>query len=245
MILKGKNILITGAGKGIGFAAVEECLREGAYVFALVKSKQDFKKFQKNKNLKIFHGNVKNINLIKKIFKQSLVNKKLISGLVNNAGIRQRIKFNNISKKNLKDVFDVNFFSIFFIMQIFSKYLIQMKSKGSIVNIGSIAGKLGFSELSGYVSTKSALSGLTKSFAAEMTTKRLRANLINPGFIKTSYFNKFKKNKKLYKWTLSRIPMKRWGNPYEISNLISFLLSDKSSYITGETINIDGGWSNS
>ena len=122
MILKGKNILITGAGKGIGLAIVEECLREGAYVFALVKSKQDFKKLKKNKNLKIFHGNVKNTNLIKKIFKQSLVDKKLISGLVNNAGIRQRIKFNNISKKNLKDVFDINFFSIFFIMQIFSKY---------------------------------------------------------------------------------------------------------------------------
>ena len=74
---------------------------------------------------------------------------------------------------------------------------------------------------------------------------KIRANLINPGFIKTSYYEKFKMRKKLYNWTLSRIPQKRWGEPEEISALISFLISDASNYITGETINIDGGWTNS
>ena len=75
-----------------------------------------------------------------------------------------------------------------------------------------------------------------------MATHNIRANLINPGFVKTSYFNKFKKKKKLYKWTLSRIPQKRWGEPTEVSNLICFLLSDLSDYINGASINIDGGW---
>ena len=119
---------------------------------------------------------------------------------------------------------------------------IENKLKGSIVNIGSIVGPTGFSELSGYASTKSALIGLTKSYAVEMSKKNIRANIINPGFTKTSYFKKFKQKKKLYKWTLSRIPMGRWGEPNEISYLINFLLSDKSQYITGESINIDGGW---
>ena len=71
---------------------------------------------------------------------------------------------------------------------------------------------------------------------------KIRANIVSPGFTETSYFNKFKKKKKLYNWTISRIPMGRWGKPKEVANLISFLLSDNSEYITGENINIDGGW---
>ena len=113
-----------------------------------------------------------------------------------------------------------------------------------MVNIGSIVGNLGFKELAGYAATKTALIGLTKSFANEMATHKIRANLVNPGFTKTSFYRKFKKKKKLYNWTLSRIPSNRWGEPEEIANLICFLLSTKSKYITGETINIDGGWSN-
>ena len=242
MILKNRNILITGGGKGIGYHSVINASKEGAFVYTIIKSKIDKKKFKNLKNVKAYIGNVSNTKIIKKILKDSIKDKKIISGLVNNAGIRQRIKFNKINNKNLKDVFETNFFSIFNIMQIFTKHLLKNKLKGSIVNIGSIVGPTGFSELSGYASTKSALIGLTKSYAVEMSKKNIRANIINPGFTKTSYFNKFKLKKKLYKWTLSRIPMGRWGEPNEISYLINFLLSDKSQYITGESINIDGGW---
>ena len=114
---------------------------------------------------------------------------------------------------------------------------------GSIVNISSIVGQIGFSKLSAYASSKGALTALTKSFATEMADKNIRANSISPGFIKTSFYKKFKNNKKIiYKWTLSRIPLKRWGKPSEVSNLICFLLSEDSSYINGENINVDGGW---
>ena len=78
-----------------------------------------------------------------------------------------------------------------------------------------------------------------------MSKYNIRANTISPGFIKTSYYENFKKNKKnLYKWTLSRIPQKRWGNPDEVANLVTFILSDKSTYLNGEDISIDGGWTN-
>jgi NAD(P)-dependent dehydrogenase (short-subunit alcohol dehydrogenase family) len=86
---------------------------------------------------------------------------------------------------------------------------------------------------------------LTKSFALEFAGFGIRANSISPGFTKTSYYDKFKKNKTLYDWTLSRIPQKRWGSSKEISEMISFLLSDRCKYINGENINIDGGWMNS
>ena len=76
-----------------------------------------------------------------------------------------------------------------------------------------------------------------------MAKNKIRANIISPGFTKTSYFKNFKRKKKLYNWTINKIPMRRWGNPDEISNLIIFLLSENSEYITGENIKIDGGWS--
>ena len=241
-----KNIFVTGAGKGIGKETVFSLLKNGAYVYALIKSKKDNKEFSDFKNIKIYNGNVNNLKLIKKIFQDSKRDKKLINGLVNNAGMRFRKNFLSIKQKDLKNVFETNFFSIFYIMQIFSKFLISNKKKGSIVNIGSIVGQLGFSELSAYASSKGALTALTKSFATEMANKNIRANSISPGFIKTSFYQKFKKNKKrIYRWTLNRTPLKRWGEPSEVSNLICFLLSDDSSYINGENINVDGGWTSS
>ena len=243
LMLKKKNIFITGVGKGIGKEVCEACLDNGAYVYAILRSKKDIKKLKKNKNLKVFIGDVRNIDLVKKIFKISIKEKRKINGIINNAGIRFRKSYLKITKKDIFKVFDNNLFSIFFIMQEYLR-LIGSKNKEhcSIVNIGSIVGKVGFSELSAYASTKSALLGLTKSLTAEFTKNNIRFNIVNPGFIKTSYFNKFKKKKKLYNWTLSRIPSKKWGHPKDISEFLIFMMSDKSKYFNGEDINIDGGW---
>ena len=242
-MLSNKNIIVTGVGKGLGFDLLNKIVSYNGYVYGITKSKEDLTKFKNIKNCKVFLGDIRYTAIFKKVIIQSKKDKRIISGLVNNAGERQRMKFSNINKKKLLHLFEVNFFSIFENMQIYSGYLKSKKTQGSIVNVGSIVGNNGFSELSGYASTKTALIGLTKSFAVEMAKDNIRANLVNPGFIKTSYFEKFKKNKKLYNWTISRIPEKRWGNPNEVSNVICFLLSDLSSYINGTSINVDGGWS--
>ncbi len=242
MNLNNKNILITGIGKGLGEQMTYQFVKDGAFVYGVTRSKSDLKKFKHMKNIKIFHGDVRDLNLIKKIFNQSIREKRMINGLVNNAGIRQRLKFNKITNKKIKEIFEINYFSIFEILKIYSSYCLKRKIKASIVNIGSIVGETGFSELSGYSSTKGAIKSLTQCFAVEFASKNLRANLVNPGFTKTSYFKKFKSKKKLYNWTLSKTPLKRWAEAREIVPLVSFLLSDNSSYITGETINIDGGW---
>ena len=245
MILKNKNILITGAGKGIGESCLKNFIEQGGFVFALVRDKKDNKKFKHLKNLRIYNGDVKNKKLILKILDDSKKIKKPINCLVNNAGLRFRKKFLKIRKKEITQIFEVNFFSIFEIMQIFSKFLIKRKNKGAIINISSIVSKLGFEDLSGYAASKGALTALTKSYAVEMSKFGIRANVISPGFVKTSFYENFKrKRKKLYKWTLSRIPQKRWADPIEISELIAFVLSDKSNYLNGEEISRDGGWSN-
>ena len=238
-----KNILITGAGKGLGRALVDSLISKNIFIYALTRSKKDLNDLKDKKNIKIFYGDVSNINLIKKIFKSSEKEKKYINALVNNAGIRQRKKFINIKTKDLQEILKTNFISIFEIMKIFSIFSVKHNLTSSIVNIGSIVGENGFKELAGYSASKGALKSLTKSFAVEYAKKNIRANVINPGFIKTSYYEKFKKkNKNLYNWTLSRTPQGRWGEPLEVVNLIEFLLSDDASYITGANINIDGGW---
>ena len=238
-----KNVLITGAGKGIGENTVKLFISKGYFVYALIKDKKDNVKFKNFKNISVINGNVQNIKLIKKIITNSNKNNKVITCLVNNAGIRQRKKFLDIKKDDLENVFQTNFFSIFQLMQLFSKNLLKKKLPGSIVNISSIVGQNGFDELSSYGSSKGALISLTKCFAVEMAKKNIRANSVSPGFTKTSFYKSFKKNKKkLYSWTLSRIPQRRWGKSEEISELIYFLISDNSQYITGENINIDGGW---
>jgi NAD(P)-dependent dehydrogenase (short-subunit alcohol dehydrogenase family) len=245
MILKNKNILITGAGKGIGESCVNNFIRNGGFIYALIKDKKDNKKFKRQKNVKIYNGNVKNIKLISKIFSDSKKNKKPINCLVNNAGIRFRKDFLKIKKTELTNIFEINFMSIFYIMQVFSNFVIKNKIKGSVINISSIVGQLGFKDLSGYASSKGALTALTKSYSVEMSKFGIRANSISPGFVKTSFFEKFKnKRKKLYNWTLSRIPQNRWADPNEIAELIGFVLSDKSKYLNGENISIDGGWTN-
>lgn len=245
-LLTKKNIFVTGCGKGIGFDFVKFASNQGAYIYGVTRSKSDLVKFKNIKNCKVFHGDTTNYQDIQKILKQSIQDKRIINGLVNNSGVRHREKFLQISDKKLRYTFENNFFSIFKITQLYINYAQKMKlKKNSIVNIASIVGNKGFDELAAYASSKSALYGLTKSLCAEYAQSNFRFNVIEPGFVETSYSKNFKNNKrKLYNWTLSRIPSKKWGKPNEISSLIGFLISDFSSYINGESIAIDGGWVN-
>ena len=175
-----KNVLITGAGKGIGENTTKLFLSKGYFVYALIKNKNDNIKFKNYKNIKIINGNVNNYKLIERIFSKSNKDKRVITGLVNNAGVRQRKKFLDIKDNDLSDVFRTNFFSIFKIMQLFSRNLIKKKLSGSVVNISSIVGQAGFEELSSYGSSKGALISLTKCFAVEMEKKKIRSNSISP-----------------------------------------------------------------
>ena len=195
MLLKNKNVLITGAGKGIGESALKNFVKNGANVYALIRNKKDNYKFKNLKNVKIFNGSVSSGQLINKILSQSSKDKKTINCLVNNAGIRHRQDFLKISKKNLNNVFEVNFYSIFNILQLVTKYWLKKKIKGNVVNISSIVGQIGFNQLSAYASSKGALISLTKSFALEFSKNGIRANSISPGFTKTSFYKKFKKIK--------------------------------------------------
>jgi 3-oxoacyl-[acyl-carrier protein] reductase len=249
MNLRKKVVLITGIGKGIGNQIFFDCLDNADFTYGILRNKNDLvsiKKKIKSKKCKIILGDISNKNTIKNVIKHSLKNKIKINCLVNNAGERQRENFLNLSEKKIYHIFEKNFFSHFFLTQkIVNQFCKENKGILSIVNIGSIVGIKGFSQLTGYASTKQALDAFTKSLAIEMADKKknVRGNIVHPGFIKTSYYENFKKKrKKLYNWTLSKIPTKKWGNSSDISNLVCFLLSDESRYINGQSIICDGGW---
>ena len=239
-----KTGIITGTGKGIGLTTLKLLLKNKYKIISITKSKtKEVEKLFKYKNFikKIYHPLGDNLlsdrNLINEIYK-----KYKIDFIVCNAGVRHRDSIKDMNYKKRNYTLDVNYHSNVTLIEEFLKFL-KRKKPISIVCISSIVGNFGFKDLSSYASSKMALEGFIKSAAIEYAKKNVRMNLIAPGFIKSSYYNKFVKNqKRLNDWILTRTPMGRWGKPDEVSNVIEFLISDKSSYITGSTIYVDGGW---
>ena len=170
--LNNKIILITGVGKGIGKEILYKLLKEKNIIYAVTRNINDLKKLKKRKNLFLFYGDITKKEIIDSIFNLAKKNKHVINCLVNNAGIRQRKSFDFLTENDLKFIFDNNYFSVFNLTKKFVKQFKFKKNFGSIVNISSIVGELGFKELSGYAATKSAINGFTKSLSDELPKKK-------------------------------------------------------------------------
>jgi len=245
MMLKEKTILVTGAGKGIGYACVAFCLEQGANVVAVTRNTADVQKLQtdfKNKKILALAGDVSKRDLVESVLEQSIKKFGKIDGLINNAGMRQRLDFFEINDSEWNQVIQNNLYNCFICMQIIGKHMVSTGG-GSIVNLSSVAGAQGLPQLSGYVASKAGIIGLSKSVALELASQKVRVNVVCPGFIETSFADDFKKNREnLYRFTLERTPMGRWGESHEIAGVAAFLLSDLSSYMTGAIVPVDGGW---
>ena len=244
-MLKDKVCIVTGAGKGFGKEIAKEFYAQGAKLALITRSKEDIDnlmlKFNSGRVLS-FCGDVSDRDTVSQFISQTINKFGVIDVLVNNAGMRFRKEFLDISNDELDQVLDVNLKSMVFLCQKVLPYMIKNNS-GKIINMSSIAGTLGFANLSGYVISKAAIIGLTKSLAVEFADRNIQINALAPGFCKTSYFENFQENKELYDFTLSRTPMNRWGDSKEIADVCVFLASDMSNYMTGEVLKVDGGWS--
>ena len=164
-----------------------------------------------------------------------------VYGLINNAGVRCREPFLNLSIEDIKSVAEVNLFAAIFLSKIVMPLFIK-NCAGRIINISSILSTNALPDLSAYALSKAGLDGFTRSLAAEFGDRGITCNSILPGFCKTSYFEKFKKNDDLYNMTISRIPAARWGTDDELIGVCELLLSPKGSYLNGACIPVDGGW---
>lgn len=246
-LLKDKVCVITGAGKGFGRTLAGIFQQHGAKLALITRSQDDVNQLMKElgserNDIHAICGDVSKPKEVNDFIDATIEKFGRIDVLVNNAGMRFRKKFLDISADEFQRVMNVNVTSMFYLCQAVLPHMVN-HGQGKIINMSSIAGTRGLPELSGYVTSKAAIIGLTKSLSLEFAEHNIQINALAPGFCKTSYFENFKQKSDLYEFTLERIPMRRWGESEEVANVCLFLASELSSYVTGDVINVDGGWS--
>ena len=246
MLLKDKTAVVTGCNKGIGKKILEVFSANGAAVFACVRNiDEQFESFI-NELKKKFNNQIIPIQFdlndektIKESADKIIASNKPIDILVNNAATIHTSLFQMTSGKKLKELFEVNFFSQTIFTQYILKSMIKNK-KGSIVYISSSSALDGNAGRSAYSSTKAAVISQAKVLSRELGTHNIRVNSVAPGLTDTDMM-KDNHQKEIINDVVSRTSLGRIGKPEEIANVVLLLSSDLTSYITGQTIRVDGG----
>lgn len=247
--LKNKIAIITGARRGMGRTHALALAEAGAKIVVSDISKEDcekvVKEIKKNKGEAIaVKCDISKKAEVDKMVQETVKKWGKVDILVNNAGICQFKPFLTLSEKDWDTTIDINLKGYFLCAQACAKEMVKQKS-GVIVNIASIAmGQVGcgFATLAHYSATKGGIVGMTETLAQELAPHNIRVNTVSPGAIETPMVDQLKQDKKALQAMLARIPLHRMGKPEEVSNLVLFLASDDSSYMTGSTIVVDGGW---
>lgn len=247
--LNGKVAIVTGARRGMGKAHSLVLAKYGVKVVVSDISEEECLKVVEEIKEKGGEAIAIKCDVSKKEEVDNLIKKTVeewgkIDILVNNAGITQFKPFLEMTEEDWNKTIDINLKGYFLCARAASDIMAKQKS-GVIVNIGSIAmGQVGvgFPSLVHYVSSKGGIAGMTEALAIDLAPYNIRVNAIAPGVIETPIVDPIKSDKEGLKATLSRIPMKRMGKPEEIANVVLFLCSDSSSYMTGAVIPVDGGW---
>ena len=231
-----KNIFISGASRGIGKSMAQHFAKSNFNVVGT--SRNNFKFDNDLENFFPIKLDVTSRNDVKDCFDELKSKNLLPDILINNAGITADQLFLRMSDDDWDNVINTNLTGTFNLTKIFLKNMIKNKF-GRIINISSISGLMGNPGQVNYSSSKAALNGFTKSLAKEVGSRNITVNCVAPGFIDTdmtSYIGDNERNE-----ILKQIPLNKFGLPEDISKLVMFLMSDEASYITGQTISIDGG----
>jgi len=243
--LEQKNIIVTGANRGIGLAIAKACAKQGANVYACARTKNDEFEYEmqmlakeEDVFIKTIYFDLNNREDVKAKIQEIAEDKVQIDGLVNNAGVPYGNSFVMTPIEDLENVFQTNFFGQIYIMQLVARMMMR-KKRGSIVNIASVGGMEATEGYLAYGSSKAALIYATKVLSKEMGNANVRVNAISPGLTNTQ-MGHFKDKEELSR-VLDRTAMKRMAAPEEIADACVYLLSDQSSYITGQILAVDGG----
>ena len=245
MLLKEKNVAITGANGGIGSAMTEICAKEGANIWAfLYKPDEKFELFCKQLQeqygcwIKTIFCDISNNEEIKAAVKQLMSDKLPLHALINNAGIMEEDRmFQMLAETDMRHIFDVNFFGVMELTRWMTRYMAR-NHEGSVVNIASVAGLDGDSRLD-YSASKAALIAATKKLAREYISVGIRVNAVAPGMTDTPLVAGL--SEKVVEEQMQRVLMHRKAQPEEIANVAVFLASDRASYVTGQVWRVDGG----
>ncbi len=247
--LKNKVAVVTGARRGMGRTHALTLARAGARVVVSDISAEDCQKVvgeieKAGGQAMAIKCDVSKKAEVEKMISETVKKWKKVDILVNNAGIAEFKPFLELSEEDWDKTININLKGYFLCSQAAAKEMAKQKS-GVIVNIASIAmGQVGvgFPSLAHYCASKGGIVGLTEELALELAHYNIRVNAIAPGAIETPMVDPLKASPETMDATLARVPMHRMGQPQEVSNLVLFLASDESSYMTGSTVVVDGGW---
>ncbi|MBX2880530.1 MAG: SDR family oxidoreductase [Granulosicoccus sp.] len=235
--------LVTGGAQGIGYACAESIAEMGAQiVLADINESGVIDAAAKLGNGTVgIACDMSSPDQINSLFDQIEAEIGSVSILVNNAGIALPGDFLDTSVEQFKAVIDVNLVGTFCATQRFAKTMIKNKLKGSVVNMSSINAQVAIPAIAAYCSSKGGVMQLTKASALALAPHGIRVNAVGPGSIDTAMMAGVNANPEALNTALSRTPLQRIGEPREIGDVVAFLVSEKASYITGETIYVDGG----
>lgn len=249
MDLTGKVAIVTGAKRGMGRTHALALSKAGAKVLLADISKEDCEKVAEEiekaggESLAV-KCDVTNKKEVEEMVRTAVEKWGKLDILVNNAGIAQFFPFLEITEEDWSRTIDINLKGYFLCAQAAAREMAKQKA-GAIVNVASVAmGQVGvgFPNLAHYCASKGGIVAMTEAMALELAPYNIRVNAVSPGAIETPMVDPLKQDSRTTEATLSRVPMKRFGKPEEVSNLVLFLASDDASYMTGSTVVVDGGW---
>ncbi len=243
-LLENKNAIITGATRGIGRGIAVEFAKQGANVAFTYSSSVDAANALETElnalgiKAKGYQSNAAEFDIAQELAKEILKEFGSIDVLVNNAGITKDNLLMRISEDDFDKVIEVNLKSVFNMTKAVIRPMMKQRA-GSIINMSSVVGLKGNAGQSNYAASKAGIVGFSKSVALELGSRNIRSNVIAPGFIETEMTGKLDEAT-VQSWR-DAIPLKRGGSPKDIANACVFLASDMSSYISGQTLSVDGG----
>lgn len=238
-----KVAIVTGASKGIGAAIALQLAQEGYQLVINYNGNQQKAEAvkglcEKYQTAIVVQADVAKSEDAKRLCDTALETFGRIDVLVNNAGITKDNLLLRMSESDFDDVLSTNLKGTFLMCKNVSKIMMKQRS-GSIINISSVVGISGNAGQANYAASKAGIIGLTKSLAKEFASRNIRVNAVAPGFIKSDMTDQL--DQEIIANLSAQIPMKRLGDPQDIANTVVFLVSEKSSYLTGQVICVDGG----
>lgn len=241
--LTGRKALITGGTKGIGLAITQEFLELGAEVVVVARDTKVIQgKMKNSSNLFTVDGDISDTAFRKLLIKKVTENWGRLDVLVNNVGTNVRKKFIDYSEEEYRKLFEVNMFSVTELTQL-AYPLLKKSGNASVINMASVAGSLDVQSGPPYGMTKAAIIQLSRHLAAEWGPDNIRVNAISPWYIETPLTQAVLSQPDRLEKILARTPLGRVGQPAEVASLVAYLAMEKSSYLTGQNIAVDGGMS--